>query len=161
MYHLPLLMTILTIVTGKQKMCKKILRILKIVEVCNVYIKLHLRSFIFGQWNFDSLHNQELWQEILEFYDQYLLSRLHFSICSLYVYWASTRKLQEEAPIGLGLLVYSGAMTKLAEVYDQYLLCCLYFSICSLCIYWTLSKELQKGAPFLGNGILAIQELYK
>ena len=63
-----------------------------------LYIELPLGSSIFGHWDFGSLHIQEQWQKISEVYNQYLLCCLHFSICSLGIYWAPSRELQEGAP---------------------------------------------------------------
>ena len=52
-----------------------------------------------------SLHIQELCYKISEVYHQYLLCCLHFSICSLGIYWAPSRELQEGAPfLGNGVL---------------------------------------------------------
>ena len=63
-----------------------------------VYIELPEGGSIFEQWDLVSLHIQELWQKISEVSDQYLLRCLHFSTCSLCMYWAPCRELQERAP---------------------------------------------------------------
>ena len=63
-----------------------------------VYIELPEGGSILEQWDLVSLHIQELWQKISEVSDQYLLRCLHFSTCSLCMYWAPCRELQERAP---------------------------------------------------------------
>ena len=128
-----------------------------------VFIELPVGSSKFWQWDLGILHTQELCQKISEVYDQYLLCCLHFSICSLCVYWAPSRELREGVPGGSSISEqwYWGALhiqelwQKISKVYDQYLFFSLHFSICSLCIYWAPSRELQEGTLFLGNGILA------
>ena len=49
--------------------------------------------------------------KISEFYDQFLLCHLYFSICSLGIYWAPSRELYLWA-VEFWRVTYSGAMTK-------------------------------------------------
>ena len=63
-----------------------------------VFIGLLVGKSKFWQWDLGILHIQELCQKISEVYDQSLLRCLHLSICSLCVYWAPCRELQEGAP---------------------------------------------------------------
>ena len=62
-----------------------------------VYIELPLGSSVFGKWDIGSSHIQELSQKISEAYKQYFLCKLDFCVCSVCIYWAPSRELQEGA----------------------------------------------------------------
>ena len=62
-------------------------------------------SSIFRQWYLATLHNQKEGQKLSDMYDQYFHCRLHFSICSLCIYWVPSREIQEGALIlGNGIM---------------------------------------------------------